>query len=76
VPASGAVPIHHPDEEVWIELTGGAGYGEPTARSREALERDLENGYITREGALRDYGYAAAEVETPVAVPDLARANR
>ena len=56
VPPSGAVPLHDPREEVQIELTGGAGYGDPSRRSHAALARDLANGYVTEEGARRDYG--------------------
>jgi 5-oxoprolinase (ATP-hydrolysing) len=56
VPASGAVPLHDPREEVQIELTGGAGYGDPAHRDRASLERDVANGYVTAQGAARDYG--------------------
>lgn len=56
VPASGAVPLHDPNEEVWIELTGGAGYGDARTRDSASLLKDIENEYVTVEGARRDYG--------------------
>jgi N-methylhydantoinase B len=38
-----------------ITATGG-GYGDPLQRPRAKVIADVENGYITREQALRDYG--------------------
>ena len=40
-----------------VELPGGGGLGEPLQRDRARLRKDLEGGYVTREGALRDFGY-------------------
>ncbi len=34
----------------------GGDYGDPGRREREGLERDLEEGYVTKDGARRDYG--------------------
>ncbi len=39
-----------------VRGAGGGGYGDPARRDRERLERDLEEGYVSREGARRDYG--------------------
>lgn len=39
-----------------LETGGGGGYGPPGERALEAIQRDLDRGYITREGAVRDYG--------------------
>jgi N-methylhydantoinase B len=36
---------------------GGGGYGAPAKRKRAAVEKDIAEGAITPEGALRDYGY-------------------
>jgi N-methylhydantoinase B len=36
------------DGHLVLELPGGGGYGEPTERPRELIERDLENGYVSR----------------------------
>jgi N-methylhydantoinase B len=35
---------------------GGGGFGDPRLRDPEAVARDVRNGVVTREGALRDYG--------------------
>ncbi|MEZ5728933.1 MAG: hypothetical protein R3E48_13605 [Burkholderiaceae bacterium] len=40
-----------------LELPGGGGFGDPARRSREAIENDLVDGYISEKGALRDYGF-------------------
>jgi 5-oxoprolinase (ATP-hydrolysing)/N-methylhydantoinase A len=50
------VQIRHTDEIVEIVLAGGAGYGDPRQRPREAVEQDVRMGRVTRAGALRDYG--------------------
>lgn len=47
VPPSGAVGLFDPREEVSIELTGGAGYGDPIERSVDVVADDLEDGYIS-----------------------------
>jgi N-methylhydantoinase B/oxoprolinase/acetone carboxylase alpha subunit len=35
---------------------GGGGFGPPAERSLEALARDVRQGYVSVEAALRDYG--------------------
>ncbi|PYE85515.1 hydantoinase B/oxoprolinase family protein [Pseudoroseicyclus aestuarii] len=41
-------------------VTGnGGGYGDPAKRSREAIARDLRNGYLSPERAKEIYGYEA-----------------
>ena len=44
-------------DTVRLALPGGGGNGDPRKRTREAIAADLKNGYVTREGAKRDYGY-------------------
>jgi len=39
---------------------GGGGYGNGFARDPELVAHDLNEGYVTPEGALRDYGVVAA----------------
>ena len=42
---------------IHLSLPGGGGHGDPARRSREAIEADIKAGYVTREGARRDYGF-------------------
>ena len=46
-----------PGDRVRMEVGGGGGYGRPTLRARERIEKDLARGYISLERARRDYGY-------------------
>jgi N-methylhydantoinase B len=56
------LPFDQPDVElaagdrVTLQLPGGGGTHDPFARDLEALERDVRLGYVTPEGAARDYG--------------------
>jgi N-methylhydantoinase B len=43
-------------ERFLIQTAGGGGYGEPRRRARAAVERDVAEGYVSAEGAARDYG--------------------
>ena len=40
-----------------VELPGGGGLGDPRSRDPERVRADLEAGYVSREGARRDYGH-------------------
>jgi N-methylhydantoinase B len=42
---------------VRLEQTGGGGYGDPTARPRELVRQDIEDGYVSPEMAATQYGY-------------------
>lgn len=42
---------------VRLAVGGGGGYGEASERDPEAIRYDIENGYISAERALADYGY-------------------
>ena len=42
---------------VWLQSAGGGGYGDPKARERSLIERDLRDGYISVERARELYGY-------------------
>ncbi|MBN8955987.1 MAG: hydantoinase B/oxoprolinase family protein [Rhizobiales bacterium] len=44
-------------ERLRLLLPGGGGYGNPSDRDPSLIERDLRDGYISRDGARRDYGY-------------------
>ncbi len=39
-----------------VQGAGGGGYGDPRRRDRDRLERDLEEGYVSEDGARRDDG--------------------
>ena len=45
-----------PGDRLIVELPGGGGLGDPGRRDPERIRADLEAGYITPEGAKRDYG--------------------
>jgi N-methylhydantoinase B len=46
-------------ERVRILTGGGGGYGPPAERDREAVRRDVAEGYVSAEAARRDYGVRA-----------------
>ena len=43
-------------QTVTMLTPGGSGFGDPFERDPVAVRRDVELGFVTREGALRDYG--------------------
>ena len=43
-------------DRIIVETGGGGGYGPPSERPPELLERDLRRGYISPERAALDYG--------------------
>ena len=49
-------------DRVRLRLASGAGYGDPSARAAEAIERDLVDGLLTVEQAAAAYGHAAEQV--------------
>ncbi len=49
-------------ERVIMAFPGGAGYGDPSARSKDLVRRDLARGYISDETAARVYGLSATEI--------------
>jgi N-methylhydantoinase B len=46
------------DDILRVELGGAGGYGDPYARPAGEVLRDVREGYVSAEGALRDYGVA------------------
>jgi len=50
-----------PGDVVIMDAAGGGGYGDPRERDREALLRDVRDGKVSRESALRDYGVEIRE---------------
>jgi 5-oxoprolinase (ATP-hydrolysing) len=51
------VQVTRVSEIVELVIAGGAGFGDPAQRSPEVLAEDIRLGYVTPEGARRDYGY-------------------
>jgi N-methylhydantoinase B len=43
--------------EIWFEVPGSGGYGEPAERDPEKIRADLRDGYVTAAAAKRDYGF-------------------
>ena len=52
----GLVTLSGPDEILEVQLAGGSGYGDPLERPVDDVQRDLDDGYVTPEGAERDFG--------------------
>jgi N-methylhydantoinase B len=44
---------------------GGGGWGPPTQRDGHRIAADLADGYITADGARRDYGYGGGGLDAP-----------
>lgn len=51
------------DSRVTFEVPGSGGYGPVSSRDRYRLAEDLVDGYVSQEGARRDYGLSNVEVE-------------
>ena len=50
------VTLTRADQIVEIQLAGGAGYGDPRARSAGSVAQDVAEGIVSPEAAMRDYG--------------------
>ena len=51
--------LETPEEYAELRVAGGSGFGDPLERPFEAVQRDIDAGCVTREGAERDYGCVA-----------------
>jgi N-methylhydantoinase B len=60
LPAKGAFDAP-PGSLIEMITPGSGGFGNPDERDRAAIARDLEEGYVTRDGVRRDYGYDPEE---------------
>jgi N-methylhydantoinase B len=56
-------------DAVTVGSPGGGGYGDPLERAVEAVEADLNLGYISREAAERDFGAVVADIRTTAGRP-------
>ncbi|MFT4039415.1 MAG: hydantoinase B/oxoprolinase family protein [Thermomicrobiales bacterium] len=59
------VEFMEPGQTVLLAPPGGAGYGSPFDRDPAAVLSDVVNGYVSFEGAARDYGVAVQYLGTP-----------
>jgi N-methylhydantoinase B len=50
--------VLQPGESIVSVFAGGGGYGDPFEREPERVAKDVAHGFVTREGAFRDYGVA------------------
>jgi len=48
----------YPGDKVRFQVSGGGGYGDPLERDPERVTRDVAEGYVSVEGARRDYAVA------------------
>ncbi|GHD44787.1 N-methylhydantoinase A [Thalassobaculum fulvum] len=44
------------DQFAELRISGGSGFGDPLTRGYDEVQADLDEGYVTPEGARRDYG--------------------
>ncbi len=50
-------------QRVRLDTPGGGGFGDPLARSRDDVERDVRLGYVSDEAARVLYGHVARKGE-------------
>jgi 5-oxoprolinase (ATP-hydrolysing)/N-methylhydantoinase A len=53
------VELKRTDEIVELDYSGGSGFGDPLARSPQAIVADVANGYVSPAAAVSVYGLAA-----------------
>jgi N-methylhydantoinase B len=58
-PTSAPEVSFRPGDLVRLKVPGGGGHGDPSRRARERIAADLRNGYVSPEGARREYGHDA-----------------
>jgi N-methylhydantoinase B len=51
-----------PGDSIIVETAGGGGYGPPSERARQLIERDVRRGLISAGAAAKDYGL---RIESP-----------
>jgi N-methylhydantoinase B len=44
-------------EGFYLDKAGGGGFGDPKKRDPDSIKRDIAEGYVTEEGAKRDYDF-------------------
>ena len=48
----------HAGDRAMVRVSGGGGFGDPSARDPARVAEDIAEGFVTPEGARRDYGYS------------------
>ena len=61
-PKRSGIPVG-PNSVVSVRTPGSGGYGDPGTRDRRMIIHDLEEGMITPESAIRDYGMTEADLK-------------
>ena len=64
-----------PGDRVLIDAAGGGGYGHPLERDPQRVETDVQEGYVTLQGAKEDYG-VIIDPETLQVDPQATRRER
>lgn len=49
------------EDQLTFHAASGAGFGDPSQRSHAAIEDDIRRGFVTAEGAARDYAYRGGD---------------
>lgn len=49
--------ILHAGDRALVRVSGGGGYGDPGERDASRIAEDVREGFVTPEGARRDYGF-------------------
>jgi N-methylhydantoinase B len=64
-----ATDVHFaPGDRITFLTAGGGGYGDPAKRSRTELDEDIANGLVSKDAAVRDYGYVDPQMPRRIAV--------
>ena len=63
-------------ERLVLKLPGGGGYGDPLERDPELVRRDVEDGLVSPEHALEDYGVVLTDGEHGFVVDEEATTRR
>jgi 5-oxoprolinase (ATP-hydrolysing)/N-methylhydantoinase A len=70
------VVLEKAGDEVEVVLAGGAGFGDAHARSYDAIDRDLAEGYVTPAAAMRDHAVVVADGRVDRPASDRLRAGQ
>jgi 5-oxoprolinase (ATP-hydrolysing)/N-methylhydantoinase B len=50
--------VLHAGDRALVRVSGGGGYGDPAQRDPARIAEDVREGFVTAEGAARDYGFS------------------